>query len=279
MTKRLKTIVLTSTLILALGLSACSSSVDTTPKEKESTVESSEMESETIADTDFESEESEVESEQTKETSVSEETEKKESESNDGKKETEKKESKKDTTENVASNTDSKKETSANQNTTSKSDNKKETEAKTNSGNKTETKKETESNVANKTDNKKETEPKQNETSAPVHTHTWEKLTETVHHEAQTEKVWVVDQAAWDEPEYEEQTICNVCGSPLYSQDDVLYHQINCHGSYGNTLVPTGKYIHHDEVGHWETKTIKDAYTTQKEVGRKCKTCGAVERY
>lgn len=274
MTKRLKTIVITSTLILALGLSACSS-VDTTPKEKESTVESSEMESETIADTDFESEESEVDSEQTEETAVSEETEKKESESKDGKKETEKKE----TTENVASNTDPKKETSSNQNTTPKSDNKKETEAKTNSGNKTETKKETESNTTNKTDNKKETEPKQNETSAPVHTHTWEKLIETVHHEAQTEKVWVVDQAAWDEPEYEEQTICNVCGSPLYSQDDVLYHQINCHGSYGNTLVPTGKYIHHDEVGHWETKTIKDAYTTQKEVGRKCKTCGAVERY
>lgn len=272
MTKRLKTIVITSTLILALGLSACSSSVDTTPKE--STVERSEMESETIADTDFESEESEVESEQTEETSVSEETEKKESESKDGKKET-----KKDTTENVASNTDSKKETSSNQNTTTKSDNKKETEAKTNSGNKTETKKETESNTTNKTDNKKETEPKQNETSAPAHTHTWEKLTETVHHEAQTEKVWVVDQAAWDEPEYVWGTICNVCGSPITTQDEGIYHQVNCHGSYGSGWVPTGNTIHHDEVGHWETKTIKDAYTTQKEVGRKCKTCGAEEIY
>ena len=33
----------------------------------------------------------------------------------------------------------------------------------------------------------------------PAHTHTWVDVTEVVHHDAVTEQVWVVDEAAWDE--------------------------------------------------------------------------------
>ena len=33
-----------------------------------------------------------------------------------------------------------------------------------------------------------------------VHVHSWSPVYQTVHHDAVTEEVWVVDQEAWDEP-------------------------------------------------------------------------------
>ena len=36
-----------------------------------------------------------------------------------------------------------------------------------------------------------------------AHIHVWVEETETIHHEAVTEEVWVVDAEAWDQPIYE----------------------------------------------------------------------------
>lgn len=47
----------------------------------------------------------------------------------------------------------------------------------------------------------------------PVHTHNWIATTKTKHHEAVTEKIWIIDEAAWDETLYETKNvvICNGC--------------------------------------------------------------------
>ena len=36
-------------------------------------------------------------------------------------------------------------------------------------------------------------------------------------------------------------------------------------------------YIHHDEEGHYETVTVREAYVEQKLVGYKCSSCGEIK--
>ena len=124
------------------------------------------------------------------------------------------------------------------------------------------------------------------ETTAPTttaHVHSWVPVTKTVHHDAVTRQVWVVDQAAYDEtvvvtPAYDEQvlaqaawdetvvvtpaydepvyewhTVCNVCGYVFpagTSTDDVAYHIFTdpgCGGGYHAIQVQVGTN-HHDAV-------------------------------
>ena len=124
------------------------------------------------------------------------------------------------------------------------------------------------------------------ETTAPTttaHVHNWVPVTKTVHHDATTKQVWVVDQAAYDEtvvvtPAYDEQvlaqaawdetvvvtpaydepvyewhTVCNVCGYVFpagTSTDDVAYHIFTdpgCGGGYHAIQVQVGTN-HHDAV-------------------------------
>ena len=131
----------------------------------------------------------------------------------------------------------------------------------------------------------------------PAHSHSWEAVTKTVHHEAETktvhhdavtktETVTVVDKEAWDEPIYEYRTICNKCGKDI--TDSVDYHYaFECDGSYSNKKVQVGTK-HHDAITHqeerivvvkpaWdETVIVKPAWDETVITGYKC-SCGATK--
>ena len=124
------------------------------------------------------------------------------------------------------------------------------------------------------------------ETTAPTttaHVHSWVPVTKTVHHDAVTRQVWVVDQAAYDEtvvvtpaydeqvqtqaawdetvvvtpaydePVYDWQQVCNVCGYvfPIGTSGDVILHHEDidpgCGGGWHAIQVQVGS-THHDAV-------------------------------
>lgn len=124
-------------------------------------------------------------------------------------------------------------------------------------------------------DDKKDESSSKDTTSETTHTHNWEAVTETVHHDAVTEQVWVVDQEAWDEEVWSDRCVCNKCGKYMYTQED-LDHIHECKSSYHSESY-LKEVIHHDEVGHYETKTVTEAYDEVKTVGRKCTSCGVTE--
>lgn len=133
----------------------------------------------------------------------------------------------------------------------------------------------------------------------PAHSHSWEAVTKTVHHEAETktihhdavtktETVTVVDKEAWDEPVYESRYICNRCGFSTKDGDEISGHLISvcgggCH--VGKVQIDT---IHHDAVTHQDERTviikeaydetviIKPAYDETVTTGYKC-SCGATK--
>lgn len=136
-------------------------------------------------------------------------------------------------------------------------------------------------------------ETKSSTPSTPSHEHNWEPVYETVHHDAVTEKTWVVDKAAWDEPVYKEVYICAHCrdgrcercleyGITEYEYDSIdefEKHQDACldeDGSCFNFVNYKKKVgvIEHKEEGHYETVTVTEAYNEQKLVGCKCSSCG-----
>ena len=139
-----------------------------------------------------------------------------------------------------------------------------------------------------------EAEIKSSTPSTPSHEHNWEPVYETVHHDAVTEKTWVVDKAAWDEPVYTivyvcvqcERGMCERCRSlglvqaEFATNEDRKAHQYACLDSEDGVCMNsttrkkiTG-YTHHDEEGHYETVTVTEAYNEQKLVGYKCSSCG-----
>ncbi|MBU9878123.1 hypothetical protein [Thomasclavelia ramosa] len=133
----------------------------------------------------------------------------------------------------------------------------------------------------------------------PAHSHSWEAVTKTVHHEAETktvhhdavtktETVTVVDKEAWDEPIYESRYICNRCGFSTKDGDEISGHLISvcgggCH--VGKVQIDT---IHHDAVTHQEERTVvikeawdetivvKPAWDETVTTGYKC-SCGATK--
>ncbi len=146
-------------------------------------------------------------------------------------------------------------------------------------------------NSSNSTPSEAETKP--STPSTPSHEHNWEPVYETVHHDAVTEKTWVVDKAAWDEPVYKEVYICAHCrdgrcercleyGITKYEYDSIdefEKHQDACldeDGSCFNFVNYKKKVgvIEHKEEGHYETVTVSEAYDEQKLVGYKCSSCG-----
>lgn len=111
------------------------------------------------------------------------------------------------------------------------------------------------------------------------HTHSWVQQYTTVYHEevGHSEQVWVVDAQAWDEPVYEGHYICNKCGADLGTGDPIV-HIIECKSSYHTESVQVGT-IHHDEVGHYESKWVVDsqAWTETVPNGYSCSGCGATK--
>ena len=97
-----------------------------------------------------------------------------------------------------------------------------------------------------------------------------EAVYKTVHHEAVTEQVWVVDEAAYsyEEPVYETVgvVICNGCGADITNNKNthLKEHALNDEpGGYHveSKQVQSGtKTVNVPEQGHYETKTIKEAY-------------------
>ena len=95
----------------------------------------------------------------------------------------------------------------------------------------------------------------------------------TVHHPAETKKVWVVDQEGYtyEEPIYEThgRAICNTCGADITNNvgDHGYNHMINGeNASYRveDRQVQTGSTtITVEEKGHWETQVVKEAWNEQ----------------
>lgn len=136
----------------------------------------------------------------------------------------------------------------------------------------------------------------------PSHSHTWEAVTKTVHHDAETkvvhhaaetkvETVTVVDKPAWDEPVYEGHVVCVKCNRDFGGGENGVEkwaeHTGGCNGRYTIQNVQTGTK-HHDAVTHQEQKTvvvkpawdetviIKEAWDETVTTGYKC-SCGATK--
>ncbi len=97
----------------------------------------------------------------------------------------------------------------------------------------------------------------------------------TVHHPAETKKVWVVDQEGYtyEEPVYEEHdiTICNTCGTTISNTSELSAHgkshmlngeNFSYRNEWTEVQVDT-KTITVEEKGHWETQVIKEAWDEQ----------------
>lgn len=140
-----------------------------------------------------------------------------------------------------------------------------------------------------------------------THTHDWEAVTETIHHDAVTEQVWTVDRAAWDEtvqkavPVYEEVLICVAscrgCGA-TFASEDIDTALVNCHDhivrvhdnacGYGTEQSYTekrqtgteyvNKTIHHQEEGHYETVVKQKAWDETVITGYRCTGCGSTKK-
>lgn len=136
----------------------------------------------------------------------------------------------------------------------------------------------------------------------PAHSHSWEAVTKTVHHEAETktvhhdavtktETVTVVDKEAWDEAIYEGHVFCLKCNKDFGAGDDAVEkwaeHADSCGGRYTIKKVQIGTK-HHDAVTHQEERTVvvtpawdetvvvKPAWDETITTGYKC-SCGATK--
>lgn len=121
----------------------------------------------------------------------------------------------------------------------------------------------------------------------PSHTHNWTAVTKTVHHDAVTKVVTVVDKAAYDESVYEKHYVCKKCGYDSGKDVEAMGDHIiyDCNGSYTYTSVQIGTK-HHDAVTHQETQivtpswdetvVVKPARDETVTTGYKC-SCGATK--
>lgn len=126
--------------------------------------------------------------------------------------------------------------------------------------------------------------------SQPAHEHNWVAITTTVHHDAVTEEVWVVDvaaQAAWDEEvtEWETYIVGFVTGDGKLwaTKEEAQAHALNLPVDQANYSTKRDQraivtVIHHDgvpEQGHYETVVKQAAYDETVTTGYKCSSCGA----
>ena len=131
------------------------------------------------------------------------------------------------------------------------------------------------------------------------HVHSWETKFRTVHHDAVTEQVKVIDQAAYTEPLYEEKPVyetysvyvCNICGTDIDDlgehsdshinwdtfENPFSYHVEQRQGEQiGTEMVQTGSRTY-PEKSHMETRVISAAYDEQVPDGYVCTGCGATK--
>lgn len=95
----------------------------------------------------------------------------------------------------------------------------------------------------------------------------------TVHHPAETKKVWVVDQEGYtyEEPIYEEhgRTICNNCEIDItencmaHMKEHALNRESASYRSETREIQVGTKTVTVEEKGHWETQIVKEAWDEQ----------------
>ena len=138
-----------------------------------------------------------------------------------------------------------------------------------------------------------------------VHTHQWEDVTSTIHHDAVYGQVWLVDKPASSSMEFHFEAFCTYCNSkwsydsardtlPLERLHDAMYaHRDECEkkmrrengGVYDPNwdwkTIPSIVYTLSEsyehkipEEGHYENQIVKEAYDETVITGKRCKTCG-----
>ena len=133
-----------------------------------------------------------------------------------------------------------------------------------------------------------------------VHTHQWEDVKSIVHHDAVTEKVWVVDKPESVKTITKTTAVCNICGmkftyitgaEPDYN--NMMQHESSERQLYDlqrqawklgagkkpvihPKMIKTVDYSTETvpEEGHYENQVTKEAYDETVITGQKCKTCG-----
>lgn len=107
---------------------------------------------------------------------------------------------------------------------------------------------------------------------AQNHTHSWTPVTRTVHHEAMTEQVKVIDQPAtegWLEQGSSYGVYVCQCGAEFYNSSDLSAHMeqfiinfIPGHGSSRSKTVYNDPIWHEGtpEISHYETRVVKAAW-------------------
>lgn len=119
--------------------------------------------------------------------------------------------------------------------------------------------------------------------AAPVHTHDWQSVTQTVHHEAVTEEVKVVDQPA-TEGHFEGGTypvvVCR-CGAEFTSAADYYAHSGASgegHGGFTDSTRSNQVWVEGSpEISHYETRVLRDAWDEEVVTGAVCASCGATK--
>ena len=119
--------------------------------------------------------------------------------------------------------------------------------------------------------------------TATPHTHEWIAITENVHHDAVTEQVKVVDQAA-TEGHFEggayNVIVCR-CGAEFTSGDAWASHSAESgegHGGWTASVRSNQVWIEGTpEISHMETKVIQDAWDEQVITGYVCGVRGATK--
>ena len=137
-----------------------------------------------------------------------------------------------------------------------------------------------------------QSQPAQSTPSQPVHEHNWVAITETIHHDAVTEDVWVVDvpgQDAYDEIYYEEEWVLvgYMTGDDKLwaTKEEAQAHMFTLpvdqrhYSSIRECKIISGPHTRHHEAvpeqGHYETVVKQAAYDEEAVTGYKCSSCGA----
>lgn len=114
----------------------------------------------------------------------------------------------------------------------------------------------------------------------PTHTHNWQAVTKTIHHDEEGHYENVCVEEAWDEDVYETVAymVCSECGLKMYNSDEYYNHREETrHGAfvdkYEKVLVDT---IHHDAVYKKQWVVDQAAWDETVTTGYKC-SCGAIK--
>ena len=134
-----------------------------------------------------------------------------------------------------------------------------------------------------------------------LHIHNWENITTTIHHDAVTRDVWVVDEPEKNIYIERKQYWCQYCNCRWsYSSqnndeadlnrmlDDMDNHLVRCENNWQAdpyrmdfnrpiiNVISSDDIVTIDEKGHYETEIIKAAYDEEKIIGQKCMGCGEI---